>query len=131
MEGHPDVRHVFAARKSPDLPEMECLTCDKVNEYDEPCMSNSATFSKGGSYFVWTCQGSYAVPLITIVETKTKDVIHKWETNSALHEQLAGKALPTFKNLFVDVADGFQAQVRLILPHDFDETKKYPMLINT
>lgn len=52
-------------------------------------------------------------------------------TNSALRERLETKLLPTTKDVEVDIADGlFKAKVRLYLPPNFDESKKYPLLID-
>lgn len=52
------------------------------------------------------------------------------ENNAALRSALKSKALPTQFDTKIDVDGGFQAQVRLQLPRDFDPTKKYPLLIN-
>ena len=111
--------------------ESECLSCDKFNDFTHPCLYNSATFSKDGSYYVFTCQGLYTESQVTVIKTETKETLYLWENNDDLHLKLESKAIPQYKDLFVDVEGGFQAQVRLTLPHDFDDTKKYPLLINT
>ena len=52
-------------------------------------------------------------------------------TNEALSEELSLKNLPKISNFDVDIDNGnYKAKVRLYLPHDFDENKKYPMLVN-
>ena len=54
-----------------------------------------------------------------------------WEDNAQLQKEFKTKALPQQKDLWVDVDCGFKAQVRLILPHDFNKAKKYPLLTYT
>ena len=128
--GHPDERHIYmACTTSPVM--VQCLTCDKFNDFTQPCLWNSASFSHDGTHYVWTCTGSYTEPLITVINTKTKETMMTWENNAKLNTELRGKAAPLQRDFWVDVDGGFKAQVRLILPHDFDEAKKYPLLIYT
>ena len=52
-------------------------------------------------------------------------------TNAGLSNALADKKLPKISNLDVSIDNGkYVAKVRLYLPHDFDERKKYPMVVN-
>lgn len=55
-----------------------------------------------------------------------------WEDNNKLREELAKYKKPTVRDLKVDVPNGFQAEVRMHIPSDFDEhdkEKKYPMIV--
>ena len=110
---------------------MECITCNEVNTYGRPCLLNEAQFSSNGTYYIWTCRGTYTLPMVKIMETKNSKPLLTWEDNAQLQKEFQTKALPQQKDLWVDVGGGFEAQVRLILPHDFNKAKKYPLLIYT
>ena len=128
--GHPDERHIYWV--NPVNPEeYHCLTCDKVNEFGKPCQWNSGDFSSSGSHYVLTCSGPYTESLVAVIDSSTGENLHTWLTNADLHNQLESKALPLQRDLWVDIEDGLQAQVRILLPNDFDETKKYPLLVYT
>ena len=51
--------------------------------------------------------------------------------NAKLSADLSSKSLPKVSNLNIPVDGGkYQAKVRLYLPPDFSESKKYPLVIN-
>lgn len=53
-----------------------------------------------------------------------------WENNTILREQMSLTLKPDVSDLTVDVANGFKANVRLLLPPNLEEDKKYPMIVN-
>ena len=52
-----------------------------------------------------------------------------WTGNEGLRQALKDRILPKTKDLYVE-SNGMKAKVRLYLPHDFDEKKSYPMIVN-
>jgi len=52
------------------------------------------------------------------------------EDNADLRAALVNKKLPKQMDLKIPVDGGFEAQVRLQLPADFNPELKYPLLIN-
>lgn len=73
------------------------------------------------------CAGPDPV-FIAIVNANHKQ-ISIWEENRSLRRKLAARTQPIVKNFNVN-ANGYTNKVKLYLPPDFDETKKYPLLIN-
>ncbi|TDG40174.1 hypothetical protein AWZ03_013402, partial [Drosophila navojoa] len=121
LPGDPAQYHVFS--------NDDCLSCNKVDADGATCRSASATFSKGFSYYTLSCTGpnpSYTQVWESATHTKVAD----WELNSAYRAQVATKQMPTYRYLNVSLADGSIGIARLALPPNFDENKKYPMIVN-
>ena len=77
-----------------------------------------------------SCQGPH-VPQDYLYRTSPNEKLGTLVTNEFLSDELALKNLPKISNLDIDIDGGkFKAKVRLYLPHDFDENRKYPMLVN-
>ena len=126
----PSERHIYVTNID-EKGDTTCLSCDHVNKYNQMCLWNTGEFSKDGSWWTWTCQGPESVPLVKVMNTGSNQKQMVLEENDVLHDRLMEKALPSQMDLKVTVAGGFKAAVRLLLPHDFVETKKYPMLVFT
>lgn len=106
----------------------DCLSCNVVDADGTTCRSASATFSKDFSYYTLTCSGpnpSYTQVWRSATNTKVVD----WELNSLYREQLTTKQLPTYRFINVSLADGSTGIAKLALPPNFDESKKYPMIV--
>ena len=87
-------------------------------------------FSKEKSFYTMSCQGPH-VPQDYLYRTSPNEKVGTLVTNEALSAELASKNLPKISNFDVDIDNGrFKAKVRLYLPHDFNENKKYPLLVN-
>ncbi|XP_017063017.2 venom dipeptidyl peptidase 4 [Drosophila eugracilis] len=118
--GDPSVYHVFS--------NDECLSCSQVDVDGDACRSASATFSKSFSYYTLSCNGPN--PTYTrIFEATTKTLQVEWEPNTAYRQQLAQKQRPTYRFLNVTLADGSHGFAKLALPPNFDEAKKYPLIV--
>jgi len=118
--GNPSVYHVFS--------NDECLSCDQIDVDGEACRSASATFSKSFSYYTLSCNGPN--PSYTrIFEASTKTLQVDWEPNTAYRNQLELKLRPTYRFLNVTLADGSIGVAKLALPPNFDEAKKYPLIV--
>ena len=110
---------------------MTCLSCTSP---DKDCVFASAYFSQDASYYALQCATPRTVAnRVTIKKTENGEVAEEWFANSHVVENLNALVLPSERNLEVDVAQGFKAQVRLFLPPDLDESgsTKYPMIVFT
>ena len=71
------------------------------------------------------------VPQDYLYQTTPNQKIGTLVTNSGLSDRLLEKNLPKVSNLDVAIDSGrYTAKVRLYLPHDFDESRSYPLLVN-
>ncbi|XP_064553901.1 venom dipeptidyl peptidase 4 [Drosophila montana] len=118
--GDPAQYHVYSNN--------DCLSCDKVDVDGTLCRSASATFSKSYSYYTLTCTGPN--PSYTeILETGAHKKIVDWELNSAYRANLETKLRPSYRFINVTLADGSTGIAKLALPPNFDENKKYPLIV--
>ena len=71
------------------------------------------------------------MPQDYLYQTFPNEKIGTLVTNSRLSDRLLEKNLPKVSNLDVSIDNGkYNAKVRLYLPHDFNENRKYPLLVN-
>ena len=109
---------------------VSCLSCDITNTRGGDCNYNSFDFSAKNTYYTMSCKGPH-VPQDYLYKTFPNQKIGTLVTNSRLTEDLLSKHLPKVSNLDVPINNGrHTAKVRLYLPHDFSERKKYPLLVN-
>lgn len=88
---------------------------------------SSIAFSKDFSNYVLTCSGPDPAT-VRIYDLEGKE-LYTWADSHVLRLMIAKRVLPQQRDLEVE-SNGFNARVRLLLPHDFDPAKKYPMLVN-
>nr|XP_031850173.1 venom dipeptidyl peptidase 4 [Nomia melanderi] len=108
-----------------DLPE--CVSCNVVSPEGNTCTYVHASFSSDNSYYVIACAGPD--PMFVRIFDVYHTPLYSWEENQALRRKLATRSHPRIYNLDVKV-NGYKSKVRLYLPPDFDDRKKYPLLIN-
>ena len=89
---------------------------------------NSAVFSKGCQYYLNTYSNLTTPPVYTLCNASGK-VLKTVEDNAALKERLASLPLGTTELISVTTADGIQLNGWMVKPHDFDASKKYPVLM--
>jgi len=131
-ENSPGERHLYKVTDfqsgQPGL--VTCLSCDELNTRGGSCGYNSFEFSADNSYYAMSCDGPH-VPQVYMYETNPNTRINLLVDNAKLSSDLAIKSLPKVSNLNIPVAGGkYQAKVRLYLPPDFTESKRYPLVIN-
>uniref|UniRef100_A0A6P4E9Z5 Venom dipeptidyl peptidase 4 n=1 Tax=Drosophila rhopaloa TaxID=1041015 RepID=A0A6P4E9Z5_DRORH len=118
--GDPSVYHVFS--------NDECLSCTQIDADGVACRSASATFSKSFSYYTLSCNGPN--PSYTrIFEATTKTLQVDWEPNTDYRKKVEAKLRPSYRFLNVTLADGTNGIAKLALPPNFDEAKKYPLIV--
>lgn len=91
--------------------------------------TNSATFSNNFAYYVNRYSNANTPAKITVNETKTKKVLRTLQDNAALRDKLAGYAYGKKEFMKVRTASDYELNAWIVKPADFDETKKYPVLM--
>lgn len=91
--------------------------------------TNNAMFSTNFAYFVNSYSNANTPVKITVNETKTKKVLRVLQDNAALKERLAGYAYGKKEFFTVQTASGYELNAWMVKPADFDESKKYPLLM--
>uniref|UniRef100_A0A672I2Y9 Dipeptidyl peptidase 4-like n=1 Tax=Salarias fasciatus TaxID=181472 RepID=A0A672I2Y9_SALFA len=108
-----------------------CLTCG----FDDDCQSNSAYFSHGASFYLLSCRGQShfqrnSRPKLIDFFFFFQGAVHTvLEDNKAYMDLIADIAMPTTTRGTIKVA-GFDFWYLMVLPPGFDESKKYPLLID-
>lgn len=91
--------------------------------------TNSASFSANYAYFVNRYSNANTPMRITVNETRTKKVLRTLQDNGALKERLAAYRFSPKEFLTVTTASGFELNAWMVKPADFDESKKYPVMM--
>lgn len=131
-ENSPGERHLYKVTDfqsgQPGL--VTCLSCEELNTRGGACGYNSFEFSSDKSFYAMSCNGPH-VPQVYLYQTNPNQRTAILVDNAKLSSDLALKSLPKVSNLNIPVANGkYQAKVRLYLPPDFSESKRYPLVIN-
>uniref|UniRef100_A0A7N6B0G7 Uncharacterized protein n=1 Tax=Anabas testudineus TaxID=64144 RepID=A0A7N6B0G7_ANATE len=100
-------------------PTRQCLTCGL---YEDRCQYNSAYFSSDASYYRMDCYGQLPLHIST-------SAISILEDNSALGNILSEFQMPKMQYGTLKVA-GYDLWYQMMLPPNFKESKKYPLLID-
>ena len=129
--GSPGERHLYTVYDNmsgqPGL--ITCISCDVTNNHGGLCGFNDFNFSADKSFYIMSCKGPH-VPEEYLYQTTPNKKIKTLVANDLLSAALAKKIRPNITNLDIKIAGGkYDAKVRLYLPPDFDEHKKYPLLV--
>ncbi|XP_071320716.1 dipeptidyl peptidase 4-like [Trachinotus anak] len=119
--GRPGGRNVYKWTKE----KIMCLTCGL---HGEKCQYNSAYFSHNGSFYRMSCSGP-GVPYHSIVDNRDNKELKALEDNNAFSNLISGIQMPTMRRGTIKVA-GYNLWYQMFLPPGFDESKKYPLLID-
>ncbi|KAJ8350707.1 hypothetical protein SKAU_G00258370 [Synaphobranchus kaupii] len=103
-----------------------CLSCDLR---EDRCQYNSAYFSADASYYRMDCYGP-GLPLYTLRDNGgAGSEISVLQDNQELELILNGFHLPSTRRGTIKVGQ-FDLWYQMTLPPEFDESKKYPLLID-
>ena len=91
--------------------------------------TNSATFSANYAYYVSRFTDVNTPVAITVNETKTGKALRVLQDNAELKAKLTGYAFKPKEFITLQTASGFELNAWIIKPADFDESKKYPVMI--
>nr|XP_027196831.1 prolyl endopeptidase FAP-like [Dermatophagoides pteronyssinus] len=123
LSNHPEVQHIMKTTLTIKS-DTVCLTCYLGNS----CRNNEAHFNELGTYYILECKG-YEIPRVELRNAQTNELIEIFEENRKLFRFLQTKFIPRYEKIYVKLADNYDAIVEFILPHDFNEERRYPMVI--
>ncbi|XP_077574654.1 dipeptidyl peptidase 4-like [Stigmatopora nigra] len=119
--GKPGGRNVYRWTKG----EVKCLTC---NFGGENCQYNSADFSHNSSFYLMRCGGP-GIPYTSLIDNREGKELSLLEDNKIFTQLISQVQMPTMRRGTIKVA-GYNLWYQMFLPPDFDESKKYPLLID-
>ena len=91
--------------------------------------TNRAVFSANFAYYVNHYSNANTPVRITVNETKKNRVLRVLQDNAALRERLAEYAYAKKEFIKIHTASDYELNAWIVKPVDFDETKKYPVLM--
>lgn len=91
--------------------------------------TNNVAFSNNFAYYVNSYSNANTPVKITVNETKTKKALRTLQDNAALKEKLAGYTFGKKEFFKVHTASDYELNAWIVKPANFDETKKYPVLM--
>ena len=89
---------------------------------------NEAVFANGCQYYLNTYSNLTTPPVYTLCNASGK-ALKVVEDNADLKNQRDALSLGTVELISVNTADGIQLNGWMVKPHDFDASKKYPVLM--
>ncbi|XP_039280694.1 venom dipeptidyl peptidase 4 isoform X1 [Nilaparvata lugens] len=114
--------HLYVIKDDGSQPE-KCLSCDICPASVEVSMSSN------NSYYILTCKGPG--PPTYNVYSNTGEFVMELINNNGTKDQLQQLFLPTLYEYEITLADGVSnASVYLRLPPNFNEAKKYPLMLH-
>ncbi|XP_043930710.1 dipeptidyl peptidase 4-like [Protopterus annectens] len=125
FEGYPGGRNLYKLNLQKTPPEKTCISCTLQKER---CQYYSAYFSKKGKYYRLDCLGPL-LPRYTLHNSSNDEELKVLQNNTALENILNDIQMPSIKYGTVQLGN-FNLWYQMILPPHFDESKKYPLLID-
>jgi len=91
---------------------------------------NNYNIAPNGDYAIHTHQSTDKVRTVRLIRLPEHTIIKTLVDNQLYSDKLASLNLPKIKFLQITTEEGITLDVRMILPIDFDPTKKYPVLFH-
>lgn len=91
--------------------------------------TNSAAFSANYAYFVNRYSNANTPMRITVNETKSRKVLRTLQDNTELQERLAQYRFGKKEFFTLTTKSGFELNAWMVKPANFDESKKYPVMM--
>ena len=91
--------------------------------------TNSAAFSANYAYFVNRYSNANTPMKITVNETKSRKVLRTLQDNAELRERLAQYRFGKKEFFTLMTKSGFELNAWMVKPANFDESKKYPVMM--
>ena len=91
--------------------------------------TNNAAFSSNYAYYVNRFTNVNTPVVITVNDAKTGKALRVLQDNIELKEKLGGYAFKSKEFIKLETVSGFELNAWVIKPPDFDESKKYPVMI--
>lgn len=107
---------------------VDCFTCDIAREDGGQCLYNDGIISEDGNRITVNCAGPDLPQVFIYNSNGTLEL--DWDDNNATSAVVSNRLLPVTLRLSVPVATGFpDADVQLLLPHDYEQRTNVPMLV--
>ncbi|MGB0524680.1 MAG: DPP IV N-terminal domain-containing protein [Flammeovirgaceae bacterium] len=91
---------------------------------------NTYNVAPNGQFAFHNHRSTQTVPTVRFISLPDHKIIKSLVTNTAYKKKLATLALPEVRFQSVKIEDGLEVDARMVLPIDFDENKKYPVLFH-
>jgi len=91
--------------------------------------TNSASFSANYAYYVNRFTNINTPVVITVHETKTGKALRVLQDNAGLKTRLGDYAFKYKEFMTLQTASGYELNAWIVKPANFDESKKYPVMI--
>ncbi|XP_021254262.1 prolyl endopeptidase FAP isoform X2 [Numida meleagris] len=124
FEGYPGRRNIYKISIGSKPIRKLCITC---NLRKERCQYYTARFSERSKYYALICYGP-GIPISTLFETESDRELRILEDNQELQSALQEIILPKEEINKLEV-DGITLWYKMLVPPQFDRSKKYPLLI--
>ncbi|XP_074857284.1 prolyl endopeptidase FAP [Carettochelys insculpta] len=124
FEGYPGRRNIYKISIGNNPLRKQCLTC---NLRKERCQYYTARFSDNAKYYALVCYGP-GIPISSLFNSSNDREIKVLEDNSELDSALENIKMPKMEISKLEV-DGITLWYKMLLPPQFDRSKKYPLLI--
>ncbi|XP_057883488.1 prolyl endopeptidase FAP isoform X2 [Melospiza georgiana] len=124
FEGYPGRRNIYKISIGSKPMRKQCITC---NLRKERCQYYTARFSEHSKYYALICYGP-GIPISTLFENRGDRELKVLEDNWELQSALQDIRLPKEEINKLEV-DGITLWYKMLLPPQFDRSKKYPLLI--
>uniref|UniRef100_A0A8B9PCF5 Fibroblast activation protein alpha n=1 Tax=Apteryx owenii TaxID=8824 RepID=A0A8B9PCF5_APTOW len=124
FEGYPGRRNIYKISIGQRPIRKQCITC---NLRKERCQYYTARFSEHSKYYALICYGP-GIPISTLFENHGDRELRVLEDNWELQSALQEIKLPKEEINKLEV-DGITLWYKMLLPPQFDRSRKYPLLI--
>uniref|UniRef100_A0A8C9G1D6 Fibroblast activation protein alpha n=1 Tax=Pavo cristatus TaxID=9049 RepID=A0A8C9G1D6_PAVCR len=124
FEGYPGRRNIYKISIGSKPIRKLCITC---NLRKERCQYYTARFSERSKYYALICYGP-GIPISTLFENESDRELRILEDNQELQSALQEIILPKEEINKLEV-DGITLWYKMLVPPQFDRSKKYPLLI--
>ncbi|XP_071762975.2 dipeptidyl peptidase 4-like isoform X1 [Centroberyx gerrardi] len=119
--GRPGGRNVYKSTTQGN----KCLTCGLRGEN---CQYNSAYFSHNASFYRMGCYGP-GIPHYSLRDNREETEVKVLEDNSVFTSLISDVQMPSMRRATIKIGE-FTLWYQMTLPPGFDESKKYPLLID-
>lgn len=108
------------------------VALDDNNTNIEICLYNRIMFSPDFRYYIQECLGP-TPPFVNLYETATNSKIMVLDSGSSIRSKLNQLAQPQFRTFEVEIEDGYNAQIKLLLPPGMRENEDimFPLILLT
>ncbi|XP_043381204.1 prolyl endopeptidase FAP isoform X7 [Chelonia mydas] len=124
FEGYPGRRNIYKISIGSNPLRKQCITC---NLRKERCQYYTARFSENAKYYALVCYGP-GIPISTLFDSRNDREIKVLEDNLELESAMENIKMPKIDINKLEV-DGITLWYKMLLPPQFDRSKKYPLLI--